>query len=191
MSFLNILWDFDGTLFDTYPIYTNSFKQILGNIPEKVIYQQLKISYTHAVNYFQLTEEQTKRIKEIDKEVTPEDIRPFPDVEKVLQFANLNVIMTHNTRKEVENILTHYQWGHYFKEIVTIDNGFPRKPHPASYEYLHQKYDLDLIIGDRELDILAGKNLNIKTCLFQNNQAGADYYLSHYKDFFQLMQYIK
>ncbi|MCM3455085.1 HAD-IA family hydrolase [Heyndrickxia oleronia] len=188
---MNILWDFDGTLFDTYPIYTNSFKQILGNIPEKVIYQQLKISYTHAVNYFQLTEEQTKRIKEIENEVTPEDIRPFPDVEKVLQFANLNVIMTHNTRKEVENILTHYQWGHYFKEIVTIDNGFPRKPHPASYKYLHQKYDLDLIIGDRELDILAGKNLNIKTCLFQNNQAGADYYLSHYKDFFQLMQYIK
>ena len=41
-----------------------------------------------------------KRIKEIDKEVTPEDIRPFPDVEKVLQFANLNVIMTHNTRKK-------------------------------------------------------------------------------------------
>ena len=84
----------------------------------------------------------------------------------------------------MENILTHYQWGHYFKEIVTIDNGFPRKPHPASYEYLHQKYDLDLIIGDRELNILAGKNLNIKTCLFQNNQAGADYYLSITKTFF-------
>lgn len=44
---------------------------------------------------------------------------------------------------------------------------------------------LDLIIGDRELDILPGKQLGIKTCLFQNNQPGANYYLSDYRKFFQ------
>ena len=28
---MNILWDFNGTLFDTYPVYTKMLSQILGD----------------------------------------------------------------------------------------------------------------------------------------------------------------
>ncbi|MCE5170684.1 hypothetical protein LQV63_15325 [Paenibacillus profundus] len=54
------------------------------------------------------------------------------------------------------------------------------------YEYLHSRNRIDLIIGDREIDILPSKTMGIKTCLFQDNTPGADYYLSEYKDFLAL-----
>ena len=40
---MNILWDFDGTLFDTYPAYTIMLSEILGDSVEKQeIYKNLK-----------------------------------------------------------------------------------------------------------------------------------------------------
>ena len=73
----------------------------------------------------------------------------------------------------MENIFTHYQWGYILKN-VTIDNGFPRKPHPASYDITSKIPISDLIIGDRELRYTCRQKLKIlKTCLLQkNNQAG-------------------
>ena len=32
---MNILWDFDGTLFDTYPVYTKLLSEILGDTVDK------------------------------------------------------------------------------------------------------------------------------------------------------------
>ncbi len=81
-------------------------------------------------------------------------------------------------------ILKYYCFEKYFIEIVTGDDGFPRKPEPASYEYLHQRHAIDLVIGDRSLDIIPAKKLGIKTCLFQNKESGSDYYLNKYEDFF-------
>ena len=35
---MNILWDFDGTLFDTYPAYTMMLSEILGDSVENKKY---------------------------------------------------------------------------------------------------------------------------------------------------------
>ncbi|KFN01731.1 phosphoglycolate phosphatase, haloacid dehalogenase-like family [Bacillus clarus] len=59
---MNILWDFDGTLFDTYPVYTTIFSEILGDaVDKKEIYEKLKISYSHAIHYYNISCEQEKR----------------------------------------------------------------------------------------------------------------------------------
>jgi HAD superfamily hydrolase (TIGR01549 family) len=184
--FLNILWDFDGTLFNTYPKYASIFKQIIKNgTSQEEIYHQLKISFSHAVKYFNLTMDQINEIDRLEREISPEEVPPFPHVEEILKFATRNVIMTHKTRQGVNDILDYWGWQHYFTEMVTIDDGFPRKPHHGSYEYLHVKYSLDLVIGDRILDIIPGKKLGIKTCLFQNKEEGSDYYISNYNEFFE------
>jgi len=186
---MNILWDFDGTLFNTYPAYTSIFKEVMQqDVTTEEVMKQLKISFTHAVKHFQISEEEYRRIREIEDELPPEQTPPFPGVEKVLQFAEKNVIMTHKPRKEVNAILAHYGWEGYFADMVAGDDGYPRKPDPASYQYLHEKHRVDLIIGDRELDILPGKVLGIRTCLFQNDTPGADYYLWDYKDFFHVIK---
>ncbi|WP_152400582.1 HAD-IA family hydrolase [Paenibacillus cellulositrophicus] len=185
---MNILWDFDGTLFNTYPAYTNIFYEVLEQQrPTEEILQQLKISFTHAVKYFNLTEFQIEEIFRREESLQPEQTPPFPDLENILRTAEKNVIMTHKPRREVIQILQHYHWESYFVDIVAGDDGFPRKPDPASYLHLHHRNRIDFIIGDREIDILPGKALGIKTCLFQNETPGADFYLTNYRDFFNVI----
>lgn len=182
---MRILWDFDGTLFDTYPAYTDIFKEVIGESATKQeILSQLKVSFTHAVKYFGLSEEEIQFILGREERLLPELTPPFPYVDKILAFAELNVIMTHKPRKEVQCILQYYGMESLFQDMIAGDDGYARKPDPASYAYLHHKYEIDLVIGDRELDILPAQALGIKTCLFQNDAPGADYYLSSYEAFF-------
>ncbi|MBD3922953.1 HAD-IA family hydrolase [Paenibacillus sp. PR3] len=186
---MNILWDFDGTLFDTYPAYTDIFYEELGGqVSKEEILAHLKISFTHAVRHYGLTEQQIKRVFAMEQDIDPALTPPFPYVEKVLQLAEINVIMTHKPRNEVIHILNHYGWTDYFNEIVAGDDGYPRKPDSASYVYLHNKYRIDLAVGDRELDIIPARSIGIQTCLFQNNTPGADLYLTTYEDFFKIFK---
>ena len=180
----NLLWDFDGTLFDTYPAYARILKKVVGDVAtEKEIWSHLKISFSHAVEHYRLSEKQIKEVLDQEQKLHPADTPPFPNVEQVLNRANVNVVKTHKYRKEVMNILNYYGWDKYFKEIVAGDDGFPRKPDPESYHYLHQKYILDWAIGDREIDMVPAKAIGIKTCLFRNETPGADLYVTDYGDF--------
>ncbi|MET1249060.1 HAD hydrolase-like protein [Sporolactobacillus sp. STCC-11] len=182
---MNILWDFDGTIFDTYPVYAKLLKQVLeNNVNEQDIYRQLKISESTALETFQVSQEQTRRYHQLVRSCPADTFRPFPFVEKILAAANKNVIMTHKSRGSLIQILKHYQLDSYFSELVTRDNGFPRKPDPAAYIYLDEHHGFDLAIGDRTLDIIPAKKLGKKTCLFQNDAPGADFYLGSYEEFF-------
>lgn len=187
---MNILWDFDGTLFDTYPAYTAIVKEVMGeaNVTDKEIFAQLKISFTDAFHHFRLTEEQIKTIRKKARSLEPKDLKPFPYLVDVLKLANKNVIMTHKERVDVAAILSYHKLDGYFADMVAGDDGYPRKPHPASYEFLHEKHRIDLAVGDREIDILPAKLLGIKTCLFQNKTPGANYYLNDYIEFIRVVK---
>lgn len=181
---MNILWDFDGTIMDTYPIYTEIFQHIAGeHVSNAEILKQMKVSFGQAEAHFLFTEQQKKQLRLECDQISVVSVCPFPYVEEVLKRANLNVIMTHKSKQQVIDILTYHGLYDYFIDMVTSDDDFPRKPDASSYRYLHERYNLNLAIGDREIDILPAKELGLKTCLFQNNTAGADYYLQSYKDF--------
>ncbi|MED1435613.1 HAD-IA family hydrolase [Bacillus mycoides] len=185
---MNILWDFDGTLFNTYPAYTMMLSEILGDAVDKQeIYKNLKISYSHAIQYYNISNEQEEQIKVLKKQFTPKDMKPFEGVEEILKFAHKNVIMTHKHRTGVMEILKYYGWDKYFVDMVTIADGFPRKPNSLAYDHLHKKHNIDLAIGDRELDLLPAKELGISTCMFQDKCDVADYSLSHYSEFFKVV----
>ncbi|EOP72585.1 HAD hydrolase, family IA [Bacillus cereus VDM006] len=182
---MNILWDFDGTLFDTYPTYTKILSQVLGDTVDKQeIYEKLKISYSHAIDYYNISSNKEEEIKNLTKKLSPKEMKPFDNVEEILKFANKNVIMTHKHRDGVLTILKYYGWDKYFVDMVTIDDGFPRKPNPLAYIHLHTKHRINLVIGDRELDLLPAKKLGISTCMFQSQSDLADYHLQDYSEFF-------
>ncbi|AAU17535.1 phosphoglycolate phosphatase, haloacid dehalogenase-like family [Bacillus cereus E33L] len=188
MNIMNILWDFDGTLFDTYPVYTKILSQVLGEeISEEEIYKNLKVSFSHAIDYYKISKKQLSEIDVLESRITIEDIKPFEKVEEVLKFADKNVIMTHKDRAGVLSILNHYGWDKYFVDMVTIDDGFPRKPNSLAYDHLHKKHNINLAIGDRELDLIPAKELGISTCMFQGSCDVADYSLAHYSEFFQVV----
>ncbi|WP_018664234.1 HAD-IA family hydrolase [Heyndrickxia acidiproducens] len=181
---MNILWDFDGTLFDTYPAYTKIVSQVLGEAADKKeIYAKLKISYSHALDYYNISNKKDE-LNQLKNEIAPQEMIPFDHVEEILKFANKNVIMTHKHRAGVLAILKYYGWDQYFVDMVTIDDGYPRKPDPSAYLYLHTKHKIDLVIGDRDLDLVPAKKLGIPTCMFQGQSDIADYHLQDYSEFF-------
>ncbi|MDZ5712851.1 HAD-IA family hydrolase [Jeotgalibacillus haloalkalitolerans] len=184
---MNILWDYDGTLFNTYPAYAKRMSQVLGGkVSEADCYKELKISATHAISFFRLSESQIEEYNHLISSISPEEMPPFDHVEDILKKAGRNVIMTHKDRTGAYKVLDFYGFTKYFSEIVTADDGFPRKPDPASYKYLHDKHRIDLAVGDRELDIIPARQLGLYTCLFQNNKP-ADFHLEDYKDFFKVV----
>ncbi|MFB6467016.1 HAD-IA family hydrolase [Cytobacillus sp. Hz8] len=185
---MNILWDFDGTLFDTYPAYTNTLSKVLGEAVDKQeIYEKLKISFPHAIEYFNISSTQKEEIDRLKKKLSPIEMKPFEGAEEILKFANKNVIVTHKERAGVIAILKYYGWEEYFADMITIDDGFPRKPDPLAYSYLHKKHRIDLVIGDRELDLLPAKELGISTCIFQSQTDVADYQIKDYSEFFHMV----
>lgn len=180
---MRILWDFDGTLIDSYPFYTNILYKIVdGSYSKAMIYKHLKISQSHAIQHFNLSEKQTNIMKAKSKDIV--GVKAFPQVEDVLKEAEVNVIMTHMNRASVERLLEEVNLSQYLAEIVAGDDGFPRKPNSASYAYLHEKYHLTHAVGDRELDLIPAKEIGLETVMFQNNGDFADYSINHYKEFF-------
>ncbi|RPF50650.1 HAD hydrolase-like protein [Aquisalibacillus elongatus] len=181
---MNILWDFDGTIFDTYPVYTDIVYQVMyQNVGKTEIYRNLKKSFSHTIDFYQLSKSQVSEINRLEKLVQPSDTKPFNGVKSILQQANKNVIMTHKDFAGTKAILDAHGYGHYFSDIVTIDDGFPRKPDTAAYEYLHNKHHIDLAIGDRDIDLIPAQKLGIKTCMFQGESQVADFCLPDYQQF--------
>lgn len=181
---MNILWDFDGTICNSYPAYAKLFYETTkkGESGHEVL-QHLKISFSHAFEYFQLTKQEINAFMEKNHELDMAQLPPFSYIEEVLKQADHNVVMTHKDRATVERVLENYDLAQYFTEIVTPEDGFPRKPDSASYQYLHQKYHLTLAIGDRELDLIPAKKIGVATCMFQGQCPSADFSIQSYAQF--------
>ncbi|MBW8349731.1 HAD hydrolase-like protein [Bacillus sp. IITD106] len=183
---MRLLWDLDGTIFDTYPAIVHSFcsvyEEVHGtSVDQKEALRWLKRTSKEAFAHFEISEDYRERFKELDHAGAEAGSQPFEGIEIILAAADVNVIVTHRTRTSTKELLV--KWGllEYFDEIVSPDDdGFPRKPDEAAYEYVHNKYQLDWAIGDRALDLIPAKAVGLKTCAFQNDDIEADLYIDSY-----------
>lgn len=179
---MDLIFDFDGTLFDTYPSMVESFK-VAGTkfelVPDlTVIYQQMR---QHSLGYAIKEYTSKNSIDPVDfrkyydesQNVIAIDSKPFsgvPEVlEQVIQHGGKNFLLTHRDQMS-QDILDKNQLEDLFTEMVTSKMKFPRKPDPASMSYLINKYNLNkkttLMVGDRNLDIKAAHNAGIRGVLF-------------------------
>jgi HAD superfamily hydrolase (TIGR01549 family) len=186
---LNILWDFDGTLFDTYPALVEGFVKLSERDLDKAeVLKWLKIDSLTAFKHYGIDESKRPAYKDIDKRYSKEFSTPFEHLETVLSAADHNIIVTHRDRESTLYLLEKFSLEKYFSEIVSVEEqGFNRKPHTASYEYVLKKYNIDLVVGDRELDLLPARKLGIRTVAFQNPDIEADLHLDSYDDFIPLV----
>jgi len=191
--FLNILFDLDGTLVSTYNSIISGLQKAAGRkLDEEKLLSLLKVNSYVAFKYFNLDDDVRSRFKEIERKIPPSEKKPFPDIEKVLGESNINVIVTHKDRQSAEALLKYWKLDRYFEEILCLeDDDFPRKPEVASYEYLHNKYHIDLVVGDRELDFIPARKLGIPTCAFQNPKVEADFHINSYREFNNVKQALK
>ncbi len=203
----NILWDVDGTLFDTYPAITGAIQAALraqGKDPGKEkILALAKQSLNHCLatlaEEFQLKEEDLGLAFDRSYEnVTYAGQPPFPGgravCEYILSAGGKNVIVTHRGLQGTIGLLETHNMISLFAGWVTHADGHPRKPDPSAYRAAMRAHalrpDETMAVGDREIDILAGIAAGIRTCLFRGEDTRTEADLS-IREFDELLNYLK
>ena len=181
--FRNIVWDVDGTLFDTYPAIAKAFQVALNDLGkdapldwiEGLAKTSLSYCVTTLANQCQLSEEDIgQAFGEHYDRTPPEEQPPFPGVITVCEYictlGGKNVIVTHRGHKSTKELLAANKMTHYFAGCLAQDDGYPKKPHPAAFEVMLKTHNLQreetMAVGDRDIDVLAGQAAGIFTCLF-------------------------
>ena len=183
MMIKHIIWDFDGTLFDSYPGMVNAFLRALKKYGIEAKYDEvLKLflnSEKTAVQYYQkrflLGEELIEVYQDEKSHIDLSSMLPFPYAKEVCQrikeAGRYNYILTHRGSTTYD-ILRKNGMVELFTEIVTKDNQFARKPDPEAIYYLLDKYQIHpkeaMIVGDREIEILLGQKAKVKTCFYES-----------------------
>lgn len=181
----NILWDLDGTIFDTYPAITYAISKSLNEMGFSLALNALDGLARQSIDHCMETLSQRFKLDpdrlraqfvKSYREISPAKQIPFPGVREVCawihQHDGLNVIVTHRRVQSTQELLDFHKLSSYFDDILSSEQGFPRKPDPTMIFATLEKHNLlpeeTLFIGDRDLDIQAGMAAGIRTCLFGN-----------------------
>ncbi|MFT8410217.1 MAG: HAD-IA family hydrolase [Schleiferilactobacillus perolens] len=180
--FINAIWDFDGTLFDTYPAMLRALQETLQEFGDKTdsdaLYKEIKTtsigdvlkSYAeqHNIDLQALHE----RMDVLEKKYQPETPTAYPHAREILQLVSdhgANFLWTHRDRSAL-SFLTTEGMSELFTGIITASDRFPRKPDPKAINAFIAHYGLDpavtVMIGDRPIDVEAGKNAGVHTIFF-------------------------
>ena len=186
---MNILWDFDGTLFDTYPALVEGIVKLSQkDLDRSEVLKWLKIDSKTAFKHYCLSEDLREEFQKLHINYSKLHSRPFDHLEDVLASVDNNIIVTHRDKESTIYLLEKFHLAKYFKEIVSVEEqGFTRKPHCSSYEYVLKSHHIDLVMGDRDLDLIPARQLNIKTVAFQNCNIAADFHIDSYADFIPMV----
>ena len=202
----HVIWDFDGTLFDSYPGMVNAFLRALKKYGIEAKYDEvLKLflnSEKTAVQYYQkrflLGEELIEVYQDEKSHIDLSSMLPFPYAKEVCQrikeAGRYNYILTHRGSTTYD-ILRKNGMVELFTEIVTKDNQFARKPDPEAISYLLDKYQIHpkeaMIVGDREIEILLGQKAKVKTCFYESGnrepELQADYRVKSLEEVLDIM----
>lgn len=204
MKFTDFFWDFDGTLFDTYPrinrAIQNALREMGRDVPMDTVAFLSKVTLQYALETLcpDRAEEALRRYDAF-AQAEPGFPRPYPGVIRVLESVcaagGRNYLYTHRGESSLD-ALRHYGMERYFTDCMTAEiareHGFPRKPAPDALLYLMKKHGLDparcVMLGDRDIDLDSGKNAGMACALFDPEH----YYDAYetplrYADMFDLM----
>jgi len=190
----SIIWDFDGTLFNSYPHIVNSFKR---SLMEHGIYESyddilsnVKVSVTYAINKYKekynISDELIQLFVKYEAELNYEFVKPYSGVveicENIHDLGGKNYIFTHRDLSTLK-YLEYYKMDKLFCYTITKENNLRKKPEADAIYHIIEKFnekkDDILMIGDRKIDIMAAHSAGVKACLFDpdciESDSSADY----------------
>ena len=203
---MELIWDFDGTLFDTYPLMADSLRRAMlvegHDVPVQDIRARMAVTLGDAVAHYKrtlgITEETMERYRHIIYGQGRRAAQPFAGAEdvcaRICREGGHNHLCTHRGVTA-----RHYMeaWGldRYFEVYVTDEDGLPRKPAPDMVRRVLDKTGLPatefLMVGDRELDILAAQAAGVRGCLFtqgrENVETAAEFTVMRLEDLFDII----
>lgn len=180
MKYTDIIFDFDGTLSDTYPCFTNALLEVCNeyglNPGYQKVYDLLKVSVGTAIKSLPFNEDYSvisDKFHDYHNIFAVTEQKPFPESEELLRFiknnGGRNYIYSHSGII-VCQLVNLWGWGELFDGIIDARTKLPRKPDPTGLNYLCSKFGIDksnaIMIGDRSIDTDAGKNAGMDGCLF-------------------------
>ena len=180
MKYTDIIFDFDGTISDTYPCFTKALLETLREFglddDYSHAYALLKISVGRALAAYSFPapiETVNRRFHEIHERIAIEEQKPYPEARGLLEFISANggrsYIYSHSGLI-VTRLLEKWDMMKYISGILDSRVKLPRKPNPAGLNYMCEKYNLDrslcLMVGDRDIDTDCARNAGIAGCLF-------------------------
>lgn len=191
MKYQHFFWDFDGTLYDTYPLISQAVQnglEALGlSLPLDRVYQAAKRSLDYAFETLAaphgITNEQyLAAYRRHVQQLGLEGMRPYPGAAQMLKSVTAhggrNYLYTHRGLGAVE-CLERDGLLPLFADAVTSADGFPWKPAPDALNHLKKKHGLEaglcIMVGDRDIDLEAGKNASMAGALFDPENYYADY----------------
>lgn len=203
----NIIWDVDGTLFDTYPSFAKSFQLAIKDsgqdVPQDWIIEQARISIDYCVKTLaarcQLEEDFVgEKFGYHYSHSSPLDQPPFDGVIAICKYitesGGKNLIVTHRHSSGLIQLLDTFNMKGYFSGWTTADDGYKKKPDPEAFLITIDNHNLNLdetlTIGDRDIDILAGQAAGIRACLFGEPVTTCQPDLV-FKDFNHLLDWVK
>lgn len=177
----NFIFDFDGTLADSYPSIIDKLMRVndVLNIHfsyENIFNKLIEKSTEEYINFIcQNNNVSKEKFMEIYRsiEANLDLIILMPEVEKTIKTlferGDSLFVYTHRGPNAIK-LLEKWNIRAYFKEVIDSSNGFKRKPSGDAIRYLINKYSLSqkntYYVGDRELDILCAKDANVNSIFY-------------------------
>ncbi len=178
--FDDIIYDFDGTLFDSYPVFVKSLKMMLDDdgieFDYDTAYEKLKVNIGTALKYYYPNDDIIEKRNEFWNKydliyLDEQKLMPFACeiLDYALEKGKRNYIYTHSG-KVVYALLDKFKIADKFTFVLDNSMGFASKPDPSALNWLKEKCSLVpercLMVGDRDIDIFVGHNAGIKGCLY-------------------------
>lgn len=177
----HFIWDFDGTLFDTYPVIIENVRLALKDHGHdcqpaeamRLMLDTIRTALDHYAQHYGLDRQGLEDAyyvyhRKANEALQAKPISGVPEVlEKICASGRHNYIFTHRKCDETLAYLKKYGLDGYFREIVGPESPvFAWKPAPDALLYLVEKYKMNpentVMVGDRECDLGSGRNAGVK-----------------------------
>ncbi len=176
----HLCWDFDGTLYNSYTQMTRSMLYALSDLGVYIspaeTYALMKVSVYHVCHVvcdrFGLP---TQRVLDAFRKHNQAEanwpLYAGTDVclYQLRRLGCKHYLYTRRDRKAVRQLYAD-DLAEYFTDFITREDGLPDKPAPDALLYLCKKHGIDakkaVMIGDRDIDVLAGQGAGMRTILF-------------------------
>ncbi len=182
MKYINLIWDFDGMLFNTYPRMTVAFQKALSDFgidaPYDEVMARIKKRVGGAAKLYAAEHKLDHQVifdrYQVHEHAMPDDtIIPYDGMCALLHDAHAagyrHFLYTHRDHTALTALKRHGVY-ELFSDFVTELDGFPAKPAPDALRHIltinRLESSTSLMLGDRSIDILAARNAGLCGCLF-------------------------
>lgn len=195
MRYTEFIWDFDGTLFDTYAFITDTFRQgarslgveldertALLLVKRSLVYASDVIGKEHGIDPSALLAAYMSHASP-DAHAAAAPYEGMPALlHAIVASGGRNYLYTHS-QAYILGALDHHGLLPLFADFITADHDFPSKPAPDALHYLLDKHGLDpancVMLGDRDIDVNAGRNAGMAGALFDPDGFFDDFAADH------------